>query len=172
MSDQSEYSLARSHSVAVLGRFTVGAGLVVTAVVILVALAGDLPRAVAVALLLLTVVALALAAVAAVRVLRPPTVLLLTGAGYRVKVLRGVGPTEASWRDVARVRRQQLGPGPCLVVSLTDGGHTVVPLRLLEGGVANADSLEADLRGRLDQAHGQRRLNQQLGNGQSGGGGI
>jgi hypothetical protein len=56
------------------------------------------------------------------------------------------------------VRREQLPPGTCLVLSLAGGERTVVPVRLLDGGTATADRLEADLRARLDRSHGQRRL--------------
>ena len=158
MSEQSVYPLARAHTVSVLGRYVAAAGVVVVAVVLTAALTDDLPDWLAGVLLVVVAVALALAAVAAARVLRRPALLLLSDTGYRVRVLRRAGPTSAPWTDVTRVRREQLAPGLCLVLSLTDGARTVVPVRLLEGGTATADRLEADLRARLDRAHGQRRL--------------
>jgi hypothetical protein len=86
-------------------------------------------------------------------------VLELSAAGYRVRMVRGAGTArEAAWTDVSKVRRQRLGPGACLVLSLGDGARTVVPLALLEGGAATGDRLEAELRSRLDRSHGQRRL--------------
>ena len=134
-------------------------GVLVIAAVSVVAVVGDVPAALAVAALVVLAGSLALTALAAVRVLRPPAVLVLSDVGYRVRVVRGAGTTrEAAWTDVARVRRQRLAPGTCLVLSLNDGARTVVPVALLEGGAAVGDRLETDLRSRLDLSHGQRRL--------------
>ena len=158
VTQQSVYRVARAHVVSVFGRFAVAAGVVVVVVVLTAALTDDLPDPVVGVLLVIVAVCLALSAVAAARVVRRPALLLLSDTGYRVRVLRRAGPTSAPWADVTRVRREQLAPGPCLVLSLTDGARTVVPVRLLEGGAVTADRLEADLRARLDKAHGQRRL--------------
>ncbi|HLK95152.1 MAG TPA: hypothetical protein VK365_05375 [Nocardioidaceae bacterium] len=158
MADTSGYPLARAHLVSVLGRYAAATGLLVLVSVLTALAADDLPGWLLACGLLVLAGALALTAVAAVRVLRPPLLLALTGTGYRLRMLRGAGASAASWSDVARVRRKQLPPGPCLVLSLVDGGYTVVPVRLLEGGTATADRLEADLRARLDRSHGQRRL--------------
>jgi hypothetical protein len=153
------YRLARAHSVGVLGRFAVGTGLVVVGAVLATTLTEDVPDVAAGALLIVLAAGLALTFVAALRVLRPPVVLELTDTGYRLRVVRGSGTArQAAWAEVAKVRRQRLAPGTCLVLSLGDGARTVVPLALLEGGAETGDRLETDLRSRLDRSHGQRRL--------------
>lgn len=158
--EATRYALARSHSVAVLGRCAVGTGTVVLGLVLASALTDDVPTPLAVVLIVGTAVGLALTGLAAVRVLRPPAVLELSDTGYRVRMVRGAGTArQAAWTEVAKVRRQRLDPGTCLVLSLDNGARTVVPLALLEGGVATGQRLEADLRSRLDRSHGQRRLN-------------
>ena len=158
--EPSSYLLARSHSVAALGRCAVGTGTVVLGLVLAAALTDDIPDPLAGALAVAIGLGLALTGLAAMRVLRPPVVLELSDAGYRVRVLRRAGTArQAGWTEVAKVRRQRLAPGTCLVLALNDGARTVVPLALLEGGVATGQRLEADLRSRLDRSHGQRRLN-------------
>ncbi len=168
------YRFARAHTVGVLGRTAVVAGLVVLATVLIgvvtAAVGGNLPDLLIAGLLVVMAVAVVLTVVAAARVLRAPTLLRLDQTGYHVRGLRGAGPTLASWTQVSRVRRERLAPGTCLVLSLDDGGRTVVPVRLLEGGSAAADQLESELRGRLDRAHGQRPLGPEDTGG--GGGGI
>jgi hypothetical protein len=169
--EPSSYLLARSHSVAVLGRCAVGTGTLVLGLVVAAAVTDDIPGPLAVALVTAIVIGLALTGLAAMRVLKPPVVLELSDAGYRVRMLRGAGTArQAAWTEVAKVRRQRLAPGTCLVLALNDGARTVVPLALLEGGVTTGQRLEADLRSRLDHSHGQRRLNRS--DGRSGGGGI
>jgi len=158
VTEPSGYPLTRARLVGVLGRYAAATGLLVLASVLATIAVDDLPGWLMLCGLIVLVAALTLTTVAAVRVLRPPVVLLLTDAGYRLRVLRGAGVAEASWADVVRVRRERLGPGPCVVLSLVGGDRTVVPVHLLDGGASTADRLEADLRARLDRSHGQRRL--------------
>ncbi len=156
-SSPTDYRLARAPGVLVLGRLAAGTGLLVGGTVVLSTLV-DLSRPVVVALAVLLGVAGLLTAAAAVRVLRPPVLLHLDDAGFRLRVLRGAGPASVQWADVEGVRRERLTPGPCLVFALSRSRRTVLPLHLLDGGPAAADRLDADLRSRLDRAHGQRRL--------------
>jgi hypothetical protein len=158
VTETSGYPLARAHTVSVLGRYAAGTGLLVLVSVVVAVSTDDMPGWLVACGVVLLAGALGLTAVAALRVLRPPLVLVLTDTGYRLRMLRGAGVSAASWSDVTRVRREQLPPGTCLVLSLPGGKRTVVPVRLLDGGTATADRLEADLRARLDRSHGQRRL--------------
>lgn len=158
MTETSGYPLARAHTVSVLGRYAAVAGSLVLVSVLVAVSIDDLPGWLVASGLVVLALALALTAIAAVRVLRPPPVLVLTDTGYRLRMLRGAGVSAANWSDVTRVRREQLPPGACLVVLLVGGQRTVVPVRLLDGGAATADRLESDLRTRLDRSHGQRRL--------------
>lgn len=152
------YRLARAHTVGVLGRLLAGCGVLVLAALLGAALVDDVPTWAAVVVVAVLVLALVPTAVAAVRVLRPPTLLRLHEQGYELHGVRGAGPTAARWDEVRTVRRERLRPGPCLVLALADRRRTVVPLRLVDGGAAAGDRLEADLSARLDRAHGQRRL--------------
>ena len=156
-SSPSDYRLTRAHGVAVLGRLAVVSGLLVVLVVVLAALV-DLPPVVWVPLALLLAAAGLLTAAAAVRVVRPPVLLHLDDDGFRLRVLRGAGPTSVPWAEVEGVRHERLSPGACLVFALARSRRTVVPLHLLDGGTAAVDRLDADLRSRLDRAHGQRPL--------------
>jgi len=151
-----DYRLARAHGVAVLGRLAVVAGLLVGLAVALGAVA-DPPPLVWVPVAVLLGLAGLLTVVAGVRVLRPPMLLHLDDQGFRLRVLRGAGPTSAAWAEVEGVRRERLTPGPSLVIALSRGRRTVVPLHLVDGGPQTVDRLDADLRTRLDRAHGQRR---------------
>jgi hypothetical protein len=155
---QSVYLISRAHTVAVLGRFATAAGIFVVAATLVAALVDGLPDPLAGVLLVSIAVAVALTGIAALRVLRPAVLLRLDDTGYRVHGLRGAGPRSATWTEVARVRRERLVPGSCIVLTLAGGARTVVPLRLLDGGGTAADRLVADLSARLDAAHGQRRL--------------
>ena len=87
---------------------------------------------------------------------RPPVLLHLDDDGFRLRVLRGAGPTTAPGPRSRAYAANGWSPGACLVFALARGRRTVVPLHLLDGGTAAADRLDADLRSRLDRAHGQR----------------
>jgi hypothetical protein len=109
-------------------------------------------RWVAVALSALAALTLA---VAVVRLVRAPTALELTDAGYRVPTLRGVGVRQAAWRQVHDVSTQVRGDHQMVVIRLHDSTTTTVPVRLVD---APARVWLSELDARLDAAHGQRRL--------------
>jgi hypothetical protein len=104
---------------------------------------------------LLGIATLSFVAISAVALLRPPTVLRLSADGFRVSFVRGVGVAEAAWSDVETAGAERRSGTACLCIMLTDGRTSVVPLSLLgtRGGEA-----QRDLHGRLNAAHGYRRL--------------
>lgn len=61
----------------------------------------------------------------------------------------------ARWSEVADVRRSDGEAGTVFVVALTDGRRSLIATRLLD---APAGSLEEQLQGRLNTAHGYRPL--------------
>jgi len=103
----------------------------------------------------LTALAAAALAWAVVRLVRAPTALELTDAGYRVPTLRGVGVRQATWREVHDVSTSVRGDQKVVVIRLHDSTTTTLPVRLLD---APAGVWVGELDARLDAAHGQRRL--------------
>ena len=112
----------------------------------------DSVRWIAIAATALAAIALVLAVV---RLLRAPTALELSRAGYRVPTLRGVGVRAAAWKDVHDVSSQVRGGQQVVVIRLHDSSTTSLPVRLVD---APTREWVAELDARLDAAHGQRRL--------------
>ena len=94
-------------------------------------------------------------AVAVVRLVRAPTALELSDAGYRVPTLRGVGVRDAAWREVHDVSTSVRRDEQVVVIRLHDSTTTTLPARLVD---APAQVWVGELQARLDAAHGQRRL--------------
>ncbi len=109
------------------------------------------PRGYAVALIF----TLALLAAALVMLWRPPLVIEVTADGYRLHHLRGGGVASARWRDVGSAKTQSTPNGPVLVIQLSDGRRSLVPLTLLG---ARAAEVEREIHDRLTVGHGYRPL--------------
>lgn len=134
-----------------LGVLLVGLGVVVVLLTLAVWLV-DLPTWVLSAGVLLgAVVVLA----AAVLLTRRTTVVRLDETGYRVRLVRGAGATEARWTDVEDVVTATVSGERCVVLRLRDGRTTTIPVRMLEG---DPDGFVRDLREHLDRGHGYRRI--------------
>ncbi len=112
----------------------------------------SLPSAGVVPLMLLTGCLLLATAILA---LRPPRVLDLDTDGYRVRLVRGTGESRAQWRSVDAVETAPVGGALCLLVSLSGGRSSVIPLSLL--GARSAEA-QREIHERLNGAHGYRRL--------------
>ena len=97
-------------------------------------------------------------AVAIWLVVRPPSVLELSPTGYRVLHLRGGGVPTAEWSDVESVHTQALAAGPAVVVELSGGRTSIVPLSLLG---LRATEAQREMHNRLNTAFGYRRLGEQ-----------
>jgi len=82
--------------------------------------------------------------------LRRAEAVRLTSLGYDVRLLGGVGTTSASWSEVAEVVAASPGGTPCLVIRLTDGRGTRLPMPALAG---DPDAFARDVRRRVRDAH-------------------
>ena len=94
-------------------------------------------------------------ALAGVSLAMPPALLQLDDTGFRAFKKQVAGPSQGRWEAVQSVSTQAGEHGPVMFIVHTAGVHTAVPLALLD---ARAETVEADVRRRLDQAHGYRRL--------------
>jgi hypothetical protein len=106
-------------------------------------------------LLVLAALTVLLVVVGAVATLRPPRILTLSDRGFRVSLVRGAGTTSASWDDVESVDSGVVRGTPAIVLALTEGRSTVVPLSLL--GRRNVEA-QRDIHNRLNDAYGYRHL--------------
>lgn len=79
-----------------------------------------------------------------------PWVVRLDDDGYRVRFIRAAGVTSGRWLDVTEVVTAVIGGNRCLVLRLTGGGQTIIPVDVLEG---DADELVRSVRNRLVEAH-------------------
>jgi hypothetical protein len=135
----------------VVARF-VGAYLILFAVVILastvtVAVAGIGPDVLVVlfAVGILGLIGLAWWLRARVSVVR------LTGAGYRVRLVRGAGVMQARWSEVEDAVATQPQDVPCVVLRLKDGRSTTIPVQVL---AVDKDDFARDVRDHLQRAEG------------------
>jgi hypothetical protein len=107
------------------------------------------------ALLVVALVTIALAAAAALASIRPPRVLILTDAGFRVSLVRGAGTKAGSWDEVESADSGMAGRSSSIVLTLTSGRSTVIPIYLL--GRRNVEA-QRDIHDRLNTAYGYRHL--------------
>ncbi|GAB2991181.1 hypothetical protein [Nocardioides montaniterrae] len=80
---------------------------------------------------------------------RRQIVVRLSPTGYRVNLVRGAGVTEARWTDVEDVVAASQQKMDCVVVRLTDGRTTTIPMQML---AADKDDFAHDVRRHLDAA--------------------
>jgi hypothetical protein len=147
----STYYLAPAFGVRVVGGLLVLLALLLVVVTVVVAAAG---------LSLGILVAAALAGIVVVLgggwlVTKRVPAVRLDGSGYRVRLIRGVGTTSASWTDVTEAGTATPSGTPVLVISLRDGRATTIPVQVL---AADREQLVRDLQTRLDAGHGLRPL--------------
>jgi hypothetical protein len=147
----STYFLAPAFGVRFVGGLLVLLALLLVVVTVVVAVAG------------LSIGVLVAAAVVGIVVVlgggwlvtkRVPAV-RLDGSGYRVRLIRGVGATSASWTDVEEAGTATPSGTPVLVISLRGGRVTTIPVQVL---AADREELVRDLQARLDAGHGLRPL--------------
>ena len=139
-----------------LGFLMVGLGLVWLAAVVVLAVVGDGRARWAYAVLgVLTLLALAAAGLV---LLRPPAVVVLDDAGYRIRNLRGGGVPSAAWTEVRQVTLQDSAAGQVLVLECRSGERSMLPLALLGG--EQADALIRRVNRSMSLAHGIRPLGQ------------
>lgn len=82
--------------------------------------------------------------------LRRAWLVRLDAAGYRIRVLRGVGARDGTWNDVREAVAASPGGIPCVLLHRHDGTDTVIPLRTLDADPdAFARAVVARLRARV-----------------------
>lgn len=87
--------------------------------------------------------------------LRRTPVVHLDDAGYRVRLIRGAGVREARWTEVEDAVTATARNLPCVVLRLSDGRTTTVPMEALD---TDRDAFVRDLRGHLKRGQGLRPL--------------
>jgi len=146
---ESTYRLGAAHLLRLAGTIVIGLGLLWIVGTFLA-----IPGPLRVVLAIVTIGVLVTLVVAAVR---PPRILTMDEAGYRVRWVRGSGRASAAWREVEGVTNRRVGTAELMVVELRDGTSTTVPLTLL--GPAHL-AAQREVHERLNSAHGYRRLDQ------------
>jgi len=140
------YPLARA-----LGARLVGRSLVTLAALVAVAtLVGALTGAGWVPAGIVAVLGAVLVAVWAWWLTSRARALSLTSEGYAVRLLAGVGVASAPWSRVAEATATSPGGERCLLLTLTDGRTTRLPMSALD---ADADVVASDVLQRLRDAH-------------------
>lgn len=144
----SDYRLAPAFGARLVGLLVVGlAVLVFVATGVVVVL--DLHT--------LVLVPVALAGVSAILAtgawLRRTPVVHLDETGYRVRLVRGAGVKDGTWRDVEDVVATSRRDIPCVVIRLRDGRTTTIPVPALD---ADRDAFAGELRSYLRRGHGRR----------------
>lgn len=155
-SDHSAPSASDYRLSPVLGARFVGGLLVAVAVLLVVAtvvvavlgLSADL-------IVLVAVLGVLAALVAGYVVTRRVTVVHLGTEGYRVRLVRGTGVVEASWRDVEEAVTAGPGAVPVVVLRLRDGRTTTIPVHVL---AADREEFVRDLLAHLRHGQGLRPL--------------
>ncbi|HEX5087550.1 MAG TPA: hypothetical protein VFV89_07060 [Nocardioides sp.] len=141
------YRLAPAFVARLLGLVLVGLAVVVFVGTAVVAIAG-LSLDVLVVVVLLGVVA----GVASGWWLRSRAwVLRCTDDGYRVRLVRGAGVTEARWSAVDDAVTSYRRDVACLELRLSDGRTTTIPVGVLD---VDKEQLVREVQARLQQGHG------------------
>jgi hypothetical protein len=103
----------------------------------------------------LAAVTVALAGLSVLATIRPPRVLTLSDTGFRVFLVRGAGTTAAGWREVESVSSGPVRGTSAVVLTLSGGRSTVIPVFLL--GRRNVEA-QRDIHDHLNDAYGYRHL--------------
>jgi len=82
-------------------------------------------------------------------------VLRCTEEGYRVRLVRGAGVTEARWRDVEDAVTTYRHGVACIELRLRDGRTSTIPVGVL---AVDREQLVRELQQRLQRGHGLRSL--------------
>jgi hypothetical protein len=134
-----------------LGARLVGRSLVTLAVLVVVAtLLGAVTDLGGGAVAGIATVGVVLVALWAWYLLRMAWAVRLTGDGYAVRLLGGVGSRTASWVEVDEVVAASPAGQPCLVLQLRGGRATRLPMAALAG---DPDAFAHDVRRRVRDAH-------------------
>jgi apolipoprotein N-acyltransferase len=151
MSAPTLYRLAPAFVARLLGLALVGLAVLLFAGTIVVAL-GGLPLNV---LVVVVLVGLAAAIGFGWWLRNRAWVLRCTEAGYRVRLVRGAGVTEARWSAVEDAVATYRRDVACLELRLRDGGTTTIPVGVLD---VDRERFVREIQERLQRGHGLRPL--------------
>ena len=143
---ETSYRLAPALGLRLVGRSLMTLACLVVAATLVSLLSGGGGAPIAA----VTVVGLVVVAAWSWWLLRGARALRLTGEGYAVRLLSGVGVTAAPWALVDEAVAASPGGRRCLVLRLTDGRETRLPMAALG---ASPDVVARDVRRRLRDAH-------------------
>ena len=138
-----------------LGARLMGLLLVLTAIVVFAATAAVALLNLHTVVLLVVAVALLVGVLTTGNLLRRTTVVHLDETGYRVRMIRAAGVKDATWKEVEDAGTASPGGIPCVVLHLTEGRTTTIPVQAL---AADRDDFVRDLRGHLQRGQGLTRL--------------
>lgn len=147
----SDYRLAPSHGARLVGGLLVSLAVllfVATALVVWLDLPADL-------LVVLAVLGVTGVFVAGYVLTQRVAVVRLDQAGYRVRLVRGAGVGAARWSEVAEAVTSSVGDQPVVVLKLTDGRATTIPVAAL---AADREEFVRDLQAHLQRGQGLRPL--------------
>jgi hypothetical protein len=132
-----------------------GAALVVVAIVVFLGTALvavlHLPPAVLGGVVLVAL----LGALGCASLLRGAYAVRLDEAGYHVRFVRGAGVKRARWVDVAEASTAEVAGSPCVVLRLSDGRRTAIPVEIL---AVDRDQFVREIQEHLRRGHGLTRL--------------
>ena len=149
VSEPVDYRLAPTFVARLLGLALVGLALVLFAGTAVVAMAGLPPD-----LLIVVVLVCVLSAAGFAWWLRSRAwVLRCTDDGYRVRLVRGAGVTEARWSAVEDAVTTFRHDVACVQLRLRDGRSTTIPVGVL---AVDREEFVRELQDRLQRGHGLR----------------
>ncbi len=103
----------------------------------------------------MAIVTLVLVVASVLAVVRPPRVMTLSETGFHIFLVRGAGTTASTWLEVDSVETTTARRVPSIVMKLSGGRSTVIPLSLLGRRAVGA---QREIHDRLNTAHGYRHL--------------
>ena len=151
VSEPVDYRLAPAVVARCVGLSLVGLALVLFVGTAVVALAGLPPDLLVVVVLVGVVAAAGLGWWLRARA----WVLRCTDDGYRVRLVRGAGVTEARWSEVEDAVTTVRRDVACVELRLRDGRATVIPVGVL---AVDRSEFVREVQGRLQRGHGLRPL--------------
>ena len=147
----SDYRLAPAFGARFVGGLLVALAVLLLVATVVVAVF-NLPSGV---LLTVAVVGVAATLAGGYAVTRRVAVVRLGHDGYRVRLVRGVGVARAGWREVEEAVTATPAGEPVVVLKLTGGRTTTIPVRAL---AADREEFVRDLQAHLQRGQGLRPL--------------
>ncbi|WP_193609794.1 hypothetical protein [Nocardioides lijunqiniae] len=150
-SETSDYRLSRAFAARFVGTYLVLLAVIVFAATAVVAATGFVTPDALVVLLVVGLVGLVVLG----SWLRSVPVVRFDASGYSVRMIRGAGVKQATWKEVEDAGTASPSGVPCAVIRLRDGRSTTIPVPALE---TDREQFVRDLAGYLNRGQGLRPL--------------